>query len=154
MVDREPAAAAGAAAPKRRRVQLRARSWVITLNDRDDYPPSARWREEAQARAEAEEDGRRAHAAAAGADEEEEAEQGPVADAGAAGPDVGDRVGHFRHPTEVVDGLRGASHLSYFVGQLERGSKEGKLANCLSLGCIAQTELVRLRYPAHLPCRR
>ena len=133
-----------AQAPKRRRVQLRGRSWIITLNDRVEREPSARWAEEAQDRREREEGVDRGHAAAEGADEEEEAPgQGAAADAGAAGRrdgEVGDRVGHFCHPTEVCERLRGAAHLSYFVGQLERGPENGELAAFGFLGCIAQSE--------------
>lgn len=115
---------------KKPRVQVRGRTWIVTLNDRLEYPPSARYAEEAKAAAERGEDVDRAHAAAVGADEEEEApEQGAAADARVAGGarQVGDRIGHFRHPTEVVDGLRGAGRLAYFVGQLERGPENGEL---------------------------
>ena len=57
---------------------------------------------------------------------EEEERECAAADVGVAGRDqraVGDREGHFRHPTEVCAGLRSHRHLTYYVGQLERGPK-------------------------------
>lgn len=118
-------------APKRRRVQQRARAWLITFNDRLERDPSSRWREDSEEKKN-DEDRFRADAAAHSADEEEE-EAGEGAAADARSPrrhdgEVGDRIGHFRHPTEVLDGLRGATHLSYFVGQLERGPENGEFA--------------------------
>lgn len=115
---------------KRARVRgPRGRAWFITFNDRLEQPPSPLWGEEAQERDAAHQERLRAHAAAEGADEEEEAEQDAAAApraAGRPGGEVGDRGGHFCHPSEIRERLRGAAHISHFVGQLERGPENGE----------------------------
>lgn len=117
-------------AAKRRKNGVRGRRWIITLNDRLDRDPSHRWVEEAKARGERDEEilrGRRACS-----EEEEEADEDAVANVDHPGCDageVGGRVGHFCHPSEIEAGLRCHAHISYYVGQLERGPENGKSAN-------------------------
>ena len=134
MAARRGAVASALGSPGRhaaKRVRIRGRRWTVTFNDRLEYPPSDRWREEAENRRSRQEDVDRAHAAAQCSDQvaEEEEREGAAPDAGVAGRDqraVGDREGHFRHPTEVCAGLRSHRHLTYYVGQLERGPENGK----------------------------
>lgn len=121
---------------KRSRHGLRGRRWIITLNDRLECPSSRRWVEEAEAVDARVQDVDRAHAAACGS-QEEEAGQGAAADARPSRlcvGEVGDRKGHFCHPSEIEPGLREHEHLSYYCGQLERGPENGKDACCYSLG--------------------
>ena len=127
MAARRGAVASALGSPGRhaaKRVRIRGRRWTVTFNDRLEYP-SDRWREEAENRRGRQEDVDRAHAAAQCSDcLRKKRNVNAAADVGVAGRDqraVGDREGHFRHPTEVCAGLRSHRHLTYYVGQLERG---------------------------------
>ena len=58
-----------------KRVRIRGRRWTVTFNDRLEYPPSDRWREEAENRRGRQEDVDRAHAAAQCSDQVAEEEE-------------------------------------------------------------------------------
>ena len=77
-----------------------------------------------------------------------------AADVGVAGRDqraVGDREGHFRHPTEVCAGLRSHRHLTYYVGQLERGPKTVSFSFyfCQQLSGVVLLSVIQAVDPVH-----